>query len=55
MVNRLGFGMENSIDKKAFKIEGDGNCEARDYRTQGFHEIDVGMYKKDYTLTFEDK
>ncbi|MGE0108924.1 MAG: DUF1036 domain-containing protein [Bdellovibrionales bacterium] len=43
------------VDKKAFKIEGDGNCEARDYRTQGFHEIDVGMYKKDYTLTFEDK
>lgn len=41
------------VDSKAFVIEGDGNCKSRNYRSQGFHEIDVGTKKKDYTLTFK--
>ena len=42
-------------DNKAFKVEGDGNCEARHYQTNGFQEVDVGVRQKDYTLTFRDQ
>jgi len=42
------------VDSKAFRSEGDGNCEARGFREQGFQEIDIGPNTKDYTLTFED-
>jgi len=41
-------------DTKAFKAEGDSNCEARGFRMQGFQEVDVGVKQKDYTLTFQD-
>lgn len=41
-------------DSKAFKAEGDSNCEARGYRMQGFQDVDVGVRQKDYTLTFQD-
>lgn len=41
-------------DNKAFRIEGDSNCEARGYRQQGFQEVDVGLRQRDYTLTFRD-
>jgi uncharacterized membrane protein len=41
-------------DKKAFRVEGDGDCESRGYQTQGFQEIDLGATQKDYTLTFLD-
>lgn len=42
------------IDTKAFRAEGDGNCEARGYRIQGFQDVDVGVRQKNYTLTFQD-
>jgi len=41
-------------DAKAFKAQGDSNCEARGFRSQGFDEVDVGVRQKDYTLTFQD-
>lgn len=42
------------IDDKAFHVMGDGNCEKRKYKTQGFHEIDLGTGKvRDYTLNFQ--
>lgn len=41
-------------DNKAFRIEGDGNCEARGYKERGFQEIDIGPNRRDYTLTFND-
>ncbi len=41
------------IDNKAFKITGDGKCEKRGYREQGFQQVDV-TNRKDYTLTFDD-
>ncbi len=42
------------VDNKAFKIEGDGQCEARGYQERGFQEIDIGPNQRDYTLNFED-
>jgi uncharacterized membrane protein len=42
------------IDIKAFHIEGDGDCEARHYHTQGFQEIDIGSTARDYTFEFKD-
>ncbi len=42
------------VDGKAFKAEGDGDCEARGFRQQGFQEVDIGPNMRDYTLTFED-
>jgi uncharacterized membrane protein len=42
------------IDDKAFRIEGDGVCEARGYQEKGFQEVDVGANRRNYTLTFED-
>lgn len=41
-------------DTKAFKVEGDNNCEGRGYRAQGFQDVDVGVRQKTYTLTFQD-
>jgi len=41
-------------DNKAFRIEGDSNCEPRGYRQQGFQDVDVGLRQKTYTLTFKD-
>jgi len=41
-------------DTKAFRIEGDGGCESRNYHTQGFQEIDIGTLTRDYTLDFKD-
>lgn len=41
-------------DNKAFRIEGDNECEVRGYKQQGFQEVDVGLRQKDYTLTFRD-
>lgn len=42
------------IDDKAFRIEGDGQCEARGYQEKGFQEIDIGPNRRDYSLTFDD-
>ena len=42
------------VDTKAFRATGDGNCEERNLRQQGFHEIDLGPNRHDYTLTFDD-
>ena len=41
-------------DAKAFRIEGDGDCETRNYRTQGFQQVDVGANTRDYTLDFRN-
>jgi uncharacterized membrane protein len=41
-------------DAKAFKIEGDGDCEGRGYRVKGFQQIDLGPNTRDYTLDFKD-
>lgn len=41
-------------DTKAFRVEGDGDCEAQGYQTRGFQEIDIGAKTKDYTLDFKD-
>lgn len=41
-------------DNKAFKAQGDSNCEARGFQMKGFQEVDVGVHQKDYTLTFQD-
>jgi len=43
------------VKPKAFRIEGDSQCEERGYKQQGFHEIDVGSKQKDYTLTFKEE
>ena len=42
------------IDTKAFRIEGDEDCETRNYQTQGFQQIDIGSMTRDYTLDFKD-
>ncbi len=39
---------------KAFKIEGDGDCEARGYQTQGFRDVDVGPNNTNSAITFRD-
>ena len=41
-------------DSKAFRAQGDSNCEMRGFQTKGFQEVDVGVRQKNYTLTFED-
>jgi uncharacterized membrane protein len=46
---------EFCTDTKAFRIEGDDNCETRNYHTQGFHEVDIGSNTRDYTLDFKDE
>lgn len=40
-------------DTKAFRVVGDGDCEARNYHTQGFQQIDIGSKTHDYTLDFK--
>lgn len=42
------------IDTKAFRIDGDEDCESRSYQTQGFQQIDIGSMTHDYTLDFRD-
>ena len=42
------------VDNKAFRVEGDGDCEGRGYRMRGFQQIDIGANAKDYTLDFKD-
>lgn len=39
---------------KAFRIEGDNDCEKRDYRVTMFQGIDIGTVRRDYTLNFQD-
>ena len=39
---------------KAFRIEGDNECESRGYETRGFHPVDLGAHMRDYTLDFRD-
>jgi uncharacterized membrane protein len=46
---------EFCTDIKAFRIEGDGDCETRSYHTQGFHQIDIGSNTRDYTLDFRNE
>ncbi len=46
---------EFCTDTKAFRIEGDENCETRNYHTQGFHEIDIGSNARDYSLDFREE
>ena len=41
-------------DTKAFKIEGDNDCEAKNYQIRGFQQIDIGANTRDYTLDFRD-
>ena len=41
------------IDNKAFRVEGDQNCEQRGYQRQGFQEIDLGVNARTYTLNFQ--
>lgn len=41
-------------DAKAFRIEGDGDCEGRGYKVKGFQQIDLGPNTRDYTLDFKD-
>ena len=41
-------------DTKAFRVEGDGDCDSRGYQTKGFQQIDVGTNTRDYTLDFKD-
>lgn len=45
---------EFCTDNKAFRVEGDGNCEARGFKAKGFQQIDVGVNIRDYTLDFRD-
>jgi uncharacterized membrane protein len=41
-------------DTKAFRVEGDGDCEGRGYQTKGFQQIDIGPNTRDYKLDFKD-
>jgi uncharacterized membrane protein len=45
---------EFCTDTKAFRIDGDGQCDQRDFQTRGFQEIDIGPNIHDYTLDFRD-
>lgn len=45
---------EFCTDNKAFRVQGDGNCEARGFKAKGFQQIDVGINIRDYTLDFRD-
>jgi uncharacterized membrane protein len=42
------------VDTKAFRIEGDEECEQRDYQIRNFQEVDIGTMTHDYTLDFKD-
>ncbi|MER2520773.1 MAG: DUF1036 domain-containing protein [Bdellovibrionales bacterium] len=41
-------------DIKAFRIEGDEDCEGRGYLARGFQQLDIGVNAHDYTLDFRD-
>lgn len=41
-------------DAKAFRIEGDEDCEGRGYLARGFQQLDIGANVHDYTLDFRD-
>ena len=41
-------------DNKAFRVEGDTDCAARNYQSTGFQELDIGANSRDYTLDFKD-
>ncbi|MDX2027495.1 MAG: DUF1036 domain-containing protein [Alphaproteobacteria bacterium] len=41
-------------DTKAFRAEGDAECDTRGLQTKGFQEVDIGANTKDYTLDFRD-
>lgn len=41
-------------DTKAFRSEGDTNCENQGFQMRGFQEMDVGANTRDYTLDFHD-
>ncbi|MGB9152805.1 MAG: DUF1036 domain-containing protein [Alphaproteobacteria bacterium] len=41
-------------DDKAFRVEGDADCPARNYQSTGFQELDLGQNVRDYTLDFKD-
>jgi len=42
-------------DNKAFRVEGDEDCESRGYKSTGFQELDLGKALRDYTLDFRDE
>ena len=41
-------------DTKAFRVEGDNDCAARNHQSTGFQELDIGANVRDYTLDFKD-
>jgi uncharacterized membrane protein len=41
-------------DGKAFRADGDGDCESKGFTAKGFNEIDIGASTRDYTLDFKD-
>jgi len=41
-------------DTKAFRVEGDGDCEGKGFSPRGFQEVDIGPNNHDYTLDFKD-
>jgi uncharacterized membrane protein len=41
-------------DDKAFHVEGDNDCPARNFQSTGFQELDLGQNVRDYTLDFKD-
>jgi uncharacterized membrane protein len=45
---------ELCVDNKAFRIEGDENCEQRKFKTLGFQEIDIGPNTHEYKLDFKE-
>jgi uncharacterized membrane protein len=45
---------EFCTDAKAFRAEGDDNCEDRQLQSRGFQELDIGPGIRDYTLDFKD-
>ncbi len=43
------------VEGKAFRIEGDAECETRGFQVRGFRPVDIGADTKDYTLEFKDQ
>jgi uncharacterized membrane protein len=41
-------------DDKAFRVEGDTDCPARNFQSTGFQELDLGQNVRDYTLDFKE-
>jgi uncharacterized membrane protein len=42
------------VDTKAFRVEGDEDCDMRGYRIRGFQQLDIGLSTRDYTLDFHE-